>query len=118
MTSWKQCRVSRYALNPMSLFGQTEQLAPADKKLYALRDASCTVEAIPLIVASILSKKYAEDISGLVMDVKYGSGAFMKDFDKSRELAVKLMNTAKLLGIRCVAVLSAMNEPLGVAGGN
>lgn len=102
----------------MSLFGQTEQLAPADKKLYALRDASCTVEAIPLIVASILSKKYAEDISGLVMDVKYGSGAFMKDFDKSRELAVKLMNTAKLLGIRCVAVMSAMNEPLGVAVGN
>jgi pyrimidine-nucleoside phosphorylase len=102
----------------MSLFGQTEQLAPADKKLYALRDASCTVEAIPLIVASILSKKYAEDISGLVMDVKYGSGAFMKDFDKSRELAVKLMQTAKLLNIKCVAVMSAMNEPLGLAVGN
>lgn len=102
----------------MSMFGQTEQLAPADKKLYALRDASCTVEALPLIVASILSKKYAEDISGLVMDVKYGSGAFLKDFDKSRELAVALMKTAKLLNIRCVAVMSAMNEPLGLAIGN
>jgi thymidine phosphorylase len=100
------------------MFGQTEQLAPADKKLYALRDASCTVEALPLIVASILSKKYAEDITGLVMDVKYGSGAFLKEFKPSRELAVALMKTAKLLGIRCVAVMTAMNEPLGVAIGN
>jgi pyrimidine-nucleoside phosphorylase len=102
----------------LSMFGQTAELAPSDKKLYALRDASCTVEALPLIVASILSKKYAEDITGLVMDVKYGSGAFLKDFKKSRELAVALMNTAKLLGIRCVAVMTAMNEPLGVAIGN
>lgn len=102
----------------LSMFGQTEQLAPSDKKLYALRDASCTVEALPLIVASILSKKYAEDITGLVMDVKYGSGAFLKDFKKSRELAVALMKTAKLLGIRCVAVMTAMNEPLGLAVGN
>jgi len=102
----------------LSMFGQTEQLAPADKKLYALRDASCTVEALPLIVASILSKKYAEDITGLVMDVKYGSGAFLKDFKKSRELAVALMKTAKLLDIRCVAVMTAMNEPLGLAVGN
>ncbi|OGR62389.1 MAG: thymidine phosphorylase [Elusimicrobia bacterium GWB2_63_22] len=102
----------------LSMFGQTAQLAPSDKKLYALRDASCTVEALPLIVASILSKKYAEDITGLVMDVKYGSGAFLKDFKKSRELAVALMKTAKLLGIRCVAVMTAMNEPLGLAIGN
>lgn len=102
----------------LSMFGQTERLAPSDKKLYALRDASCTVEALPLIVASILSKKYAEDITGLVMDVKYGSGAFLKDFKKSRELAVALMKTAKLLGIRCVAVMTAMNEPLGLAVGN
>ncbi|OGR69044.1 MAG: thymidine phosphorylase [Elusimicrobia bacterium GWC2_61_19] len=102
----------------LSMFGQTAELAPSDKKLYALRDASCTVEALPLIVASILSKKYAEDITGLVMDVKYGSGAFLKDFRKSRELAVALMNTSKLLGIRCVAVMTAMNEPLGVAIGN
>ncbi|MDA8244480.1 MAG: thymidine phosphorylase [Elusimicrobia bacterium] len=102
----------------LSMFGQTERLAPSDKKLYALRDASCTVEALPLIVASILSKKYAEDITGLVMDVKYGSGAFLKDFKPSRELAVALMKTAKLLGIRCVAVMTAMNEPLGLAVGN
>lgn len=102
----------------LSMFGQTAQLAPSDKKLYALRDASCTVEALPLIVASILSKKYAEDITGLVMDVKYGSGAFLKDFKRSRELAVALMKTSKLLGIRCVAVMSAMNEPLGLAVGN
>ncbi len=102
----------------LSMFGQTAQLAPSDKKLYALRDASCTVEALPLIVASILSKKYAEDITGLVMDVKYGSGAFLKDFKKSRELAVALMKTAKLLNIRCVAVMTAMNEPLGLAVGN
>ncbi len=102
----------------LSMFGQTAQLAPSDKKLYALRDASCTVEALPLIVASILSKKYAEDITGLVMDVKYGSGAFLKDFTKSRELAVALMKTARLLGIRCVAVMTAMNEPLGLAVGN
>jgi len=102
----------------LSMFGQTAELAPSDKKLYALRDASCTVEALPLIVASILSKKYAEDITGLVMDVKYGSGAFLKDFKPSRELAVALMKTAKLLGIRCVAVMTAMNEPLGVAIGN
>ena len=102
----------------LSMFGQTDRLAPSDKKLYALRDASCTVEALPLIVASILSKKYAEDITGLVMDVKYGSGAFLKDFKKSREPAVALMKTAKLLGIRCVAVMTAMNEPLGLAVGN
>lgn len=102
----------------LCMFGQTADLAPSDKKLYALRDASATVESLPLIVASILSKKYAEDISGLVMDVKYGSGAFLKDFKKSRELAVALIDTAKLLGIRCVAVLTAMEEPLGLAVGN
>ena len=102
----------------LSMFGQTAELAPSDRKLYALRDASCTVESMPLIVASILSKKYAEDITGLVMDVKYGSGAFLKDFKKSRELAVALMETAKLLGIRCVALLTAMEEPLGLAVGN
>src|SRR3989338_4500665 len=110
--------VKQLKASGLSMFWQTAQLAPSDKKLYALRDASCTVEALPLIVASILSKKYAEDITGLVMDVKYGSGAFLKDFKKSRELAVALMKTAKLLGIRCVAVMTAMNEPLGLAVGN
>jgi pyrimidine-nucleoside phosphorylase len=100
------------------MFGQTAELAPSDKKLYALRDATCTVESLPLIVASILSKKYAEDITGLVMDVKCGSGAFLRDFKKSRELAAALMDTAKMLGIRCVAVLTDMDEPLGLAVGN
>ncbi len=102
----------------LCMFGQTKELAPSDKKLYALRDASSTVESLPLIVASILSKKYAEDITGLVMDVKYGSGAFLENFKKSRELATALIDTAKLLGIRCVAVLTAMEEPLGLAVGN
>jgi pyrimidine-nucleoside phosphorylase len=102
----------------LSMFGQTDNLAPSDKKLYALRDATCTVESLPLIVASILSKKYAEGISGLVMDVKYGSGAFLRDYKPSRELAVALMKTSKLLGIRCVALLTAMEEPLGLAIGN
>jgi pyrimidine-nucleoside phosphorylase len=102
----------------LCMFGQTDELAPSDKKLYALRDASSTVESLPLIVASILSKKYAEDITGLVMDVKYGSGAFLEDFKKSRKLALALIDTAKLLGIRCVAVLTAMDEPLGFAVGN
>ncbi|HOJ86493.1 MAG TPA: thymidine phosphorylase [Elusimicrobiales bacterium] len=100
------------------MFGQTSELAPADKKLYALRDATCTVESIPLIVASILSKKYAEGINALVMDVKFGTGAFMKDYSRAKNLAVALTQTAKMLGIRSVAVLSNMNFPLGRAIGN
>ncbi|MBP7795423.1 MAG: thymidine phosphorylase [Elusimicrobiales bacterium] len=100
------------------MFGQTSELAPADKKLYALRDASATVESIPLIVSSILSKKYAEGINALVIDVKFGSGAFMKDYRKAKELAVALVKTAKLLGISSVAVMSNMNLPLGRAVGN
>ena len=100
------------------MFGQTERLAPSDKKLYSLRDATCTVESLPLIVSSILSKKYAEDLNGLVLDVKYGSGAFLKDFKNSRKLAVALKATARRLGIKCVAILTNMEEPLGNAIGN
>lgn len=100
------------------MFGQTKELAPSDKKLYALRDATATVESIPLIVASILSKKYAEGIDALVMDVKFGSGAFMQDYKKASRLALALRKTAKLLGIKAVAVLSNMNTPLGRAVGN
>lgn len=100
------------------MFGQTSELAPADKKLYALRDVTGTVESIPLIVASILSKKYAEGINGLVMDVKFGSGAFMQDYKKSRELALTLKQIAAMLGIKAIAVLSDMNNPLGRAIGN
>lgn len=100
------------------MFGQTSELAPADKKLYALRDATATVESIPLIVSSILSKKYAEGIDALVMDVKFGSGAFMKDYKRAKELAISLTKTARSLGIRSIAVMSNMNVPLGRAIGN
>lgn len=100
------------------MFGQTERLAPSDKKLYSLRDATCTVESRPLIVSSILSKKYAEDLNGLVLDVKYGSGAFLKDFKNSKKLALALKATAEKLGMKCVAVLTNMEEPLGNAIGN
>ncbi len=102
----------------LCMFGQTSELAPADKKLYALRDATQTVESIPLIVASILSKKYVEGINGLVMDVKFGSGAFMRDYGKAKELAISLVKTARLLNIRAVAVMSNMEAPLGRAIGN
>lgn len=100
------------------MFGQTQDLAPADKKLYSLRDASSTVESRPLIVASILSKKYAEGVDSLLMDVKYGSGAFMKKLEDSRKLARALVATAKLLGLKCRALITYMDQPLGRAIGN
>ncbi|MEW5951306.1 MAG: thymidine phosphorylase [Elusimicrobiota bacterium] len=100
------------------MFGQTGRLAPSDKKLYALRDVTGTVESIPLIVASILSKKYAEGINGLVMDVKFGHGAFMQDYSKAKRLALALIDTASLLNIKAAAMLTDMNNPLGRAIGN
>lgn len=100
------------------MFGQTKDLAPADKKLYSLRDASGSVESRPLIVASILSKKYAEGVDSLLMDVKYGSGAFMQKLEDSRKLARALVNTAKLLGLKCRALITYMDQPLGRAIGN
>ena len=100
------------------MFGQTATLAPADKKLYSLRDASGSVESRPLIVASILSKKYAEGVDSLLMDVKYGSGAFMQKLADSRKLARALVNTAKLLGLKCRALITYMDQPLGRAVGN
>jgi len=100
------------------MLGQTGELAPADKKLYALRDATGTVESRPLIVASILSKKYAEGIDALVMDVKFGSGAFMRDYGEAKQLAMSLVSTAELLGMKCVALLTDMNQPLGRVCGN
>ena len=100
------------------MFGQTQDLAPADKKLYSLRDATSTVENRPLIVASILSKKYAEGVDSLLMDVKYGSGAFMKKLEDSRKLARALVATAKLLGLKCRALITYMDQPLGRAIGN
>ncbi len=100
------------------MFGQTKDLAPADKKLYSLRDATGTVESRPLIVASILSKKYAEGVDSLLMDVKYGSGAFMQKLEDSRKLARALVSTAKLLGLKCRALITYMDQPLGHAIGN
>lgn len=100
------------------MFGQSDELAPADRKLYALRDASGTVPARPLICGSILSKKLAENLDALVLDIKCGSGAIFQDAAKARELAEDLIATAGALGLKCVGLLTAMDQPLGRAVGN
>jgi pyrimidine-nucleoside phosphorylase len=100
------------------MFGQSGELAPADGKLYALRDASGSVESRSLIVASILSKKAAEDLDALVIDVKSGRGAFFKTRAQAEALASELLAVARSLGLRCSAVLTAMEQPLGPAVGN
>ncbi len=105
--------VSGFAMN-----GQTAEIAPADKKLYALRDATATIEAIPLIVASIISKKGAAGLGAMVIDVKTGSGAFMREEDRARELARALVKTGNSLGVKSQALLTDMNQPLGEAVGN
>ena len=102
----------------LALIGQTADLAPADKKLYALRDVTATVESIPLICGSILSKKLAEGIDVLVLDVKFGRGAFMKDSAKAFQLAQALVSVATAMGKPTRAVLTAMDEPLGRTVGN
>ena len=101
-----------------SLIGQTPTLVPADRILYALRDHTGTVESPNLITASIMSKKLAEDLNALVLDVKTGSGAFMKSYDDAKHLANLMVQTGTLAGTRTVALLTTMDEPLGRFSGN
>ena len=101
-----------------ALIGQTDDLAPADRKLYSLRDVTATVECIPLICGSILSKKLAEGIDALVLDVKYGGGAFMKTKADARDLAEALVRVGRAGGKNVRAVLTAMEQPLGRTVGN
>jgi pyrimidine-nucleoside phosphorylase len=101
-----------------AMSGQTAELAPADKKMYALRDATATIEAIPLIVASIISKKGAAGLDAMVIDVKVGSGAFMRDEARAQALAHALVKTGNSCGIRTRALLTDMNQPLGRAVGH
>ncbi len=101
-----------------AIIGQTADMAPADRRFYAIRDITATVESVPLITASILSKKIAAGLQGLVMDVKFGSGAFMSTADQARELATSIIGTGKASGLVTHALLTDMNENLGATAGN
>jgi thymidine phosphorylase len=101
-----------------AIIGQTADLAPADRRLYAIRDVTATVESIPLITASILSKKLAAGLHGLVMDVKFGSGAFMVESEAARELARSIATVATVAGLPTTALLTDMNQVLGRTAGN
>jgi len=101
-----------------AIIGQTAALAPADKRFYATRDVTATVESVPLITASILSKKLAAGLGGLVMDVKSGNGAFMDSFERAAELAETLTGVAREAGLPCNALITDMNQPLASAAGN
>lgn len=110
----------RYVLQEcgMGLIGQTKEIAPADKKIYSLRDATSTVENIGLICASIMSKKLAEGIDALVLDVKVGSGAFMKSEKEAVNLAQVMIDTGKRMGKKVIALITDMDQPLGRAAGH
>ncbi len=101
-----------------AVIGQTSNLAPADKRFYGIRDVTATVESIPLITASILSKKLAAGLGSLVMDVKFGNGAFMNNFDDAKKLAQSITSVARSAGLPCHALLTDMNQPLASAAGN
>ena len=101
-----------------AIIGQTPDLAPADRRFYSIRDVTGTVESVPLITASILSKKIAAGLQGLVMDVKVGNGAFMESMDRARELAKSIIGTAARAGLKTHAVITDMNEVLGRTAGN
>ena len=104
--------------NGVAIIGQTGALAPADRRFYAVRDVTATVASIPLIVASILSKKLAEGLDGLVMDVKLGSGAFMREASGARQLASEISRVSYEAGLPCTAVITDMNLPLAWSAGN
>ena len=101
-----------------AIIGQTGDLAPADKRIYSIRDVTATVESVPLITASILSKKLAAGLKGLVLDVKCGSGAFMSSMEEARELATSLVEVANGAGLKTTALLTDMDHPLADAAGN
>ncbi|MDZ7332352.1 MAG: thymidine phosphorylase [candidate division KSB1 bacterium] len=102
----------------LAMIGQTDEIVPADKKIYALRDRTGTVPSIPLVVASILSKKIAEGAKALVLDVKTGRGAFFSSFDRANQLAETFISIAKSFGLPTTAMMTAMDQPLGYAVGN
>ncbi len=101
-----------------AMTSQGANLAPADRRFYAIRDVTATVDSIPLIVASILSKKLAEGLTGLVLDIKTGNGAFMTDRNRSRDLATNLVEVAEIAGLPCRAIITDMNQPLASSAGN
>lgn len=101
-----------------AMLGQTAEINPADRKMYALRDATSTVESVPLIASSIMSKKLAEDLTGLVLDLKRGSGAFLSSLDQEMALAREMIEIGEAHGCRVVALMTAMDRPLGRACGN